>query len=31
MNEKMMCQVYSVLDKYDKSYSNSGVLANLEC
>lgn len=26
-----MCQVYSVLDKYDKSYSNSGVLANLEC
>lgn len=31
MNEKIMCQVCGVLDKYDKNYSDNGVLANLKC
>ena len=30
MNEKINEQVYAVLNKYDKSYCNSGVLANLQ-
>lgn len=30
MNEKINEQVYAVLNKYDKSYCSSGVLANLQ-
>lgn len=29
MNEKVISQVFAVLDKYDKSYEKGGVLANL--
>lgn len=31
MNEKINEQVYEVLNKYDKSFTTGGVLANLEC
>lgn len=31
MNKKIMEQVYNVLNKYDKSFTTDGVLANLEC